>query len=178
MGANKDLHYNQMKQLLLIKWCRKHYIDGIWALTHWSLGDMAVTHIADRYLEHFPHMNATRPHRWLVNIGSGNGLVPAGNKPLFNPMLTQTCHHMVSLGHNELTLNVRGPSYLGLTRSISWLLKPWLLASPGHEQPWYWPYRMGKSLSYLRKDFNHLCHINVEEWHKMYMYVLCSLWKI
>ena len=35
------------------------------------------------------------------------------------------------------TLNVRGPSYLGLTRSISWLLMPWLLASPGHQQPWY-----------------------------------------
>ena len=64
------------------------------------------------------------------------------------------------------TLNVRGPSYLGLTRSISWLLMPWLLASPGHQQPWYWLYRMGRSLSYLRKDFNHLCHINVEEWHK------------
>ena len=25
----------------------------------------------------------------------------------------------------DLTLNVRGPSYLGLTRSISWLLMPW-----------------------------------------------------
>ena len=38
--------------------------------------------------------------------------------------------------HNTLfTLNVRGPSYLGLTRSISWLLMPWLLTSPGHQQP-------------------------------------------
>ena len=26
---------------------------------------------------------------------------------------------------------MRGPSYLGLTRSISWLLMPWLLMSPG-----------------------------------------------
>ena len=25
-------------------------------------------------------MNAARPHWWLVNIGSGNGLVPSGNK--------------------------------------------------------------------------------------------------
>ena len=31
------------------------------------------------------------------------------------------------------TLDVRGPSYLGLTRSISWLLLPWLLTSPGHQ---------------------------------------------
>ena len=28
----------------------------------------------------------------------------------------------------QLTLNVRRPSYLGLIRSISWLLMPWLLA--------------------------------------------------
>ena len=34
-----------------------------------------------------------------------------------------------------LTLNVRGPSYLGLTRSVPWLLIPWLLMSPGHQQP-------------------------------------------
>ena len=43
----------------------------------------------------------------------------------------------ICLGLNVLTLDVRGPSYLGLTRSISWLLMPWLLASPLHQQPWY-----------------------------------------
>ena len=62
-----------------------------------------------------------------------------------------------------LTLNVpRGQSYLGLTRSISWLLMPWLLMSPGHQQPWYWLYRIYRPFSYLRKDFKHLCQINVE----------------
>ena len=66
-----------------------------------------------------------------------------------------------------LTLNVWGPSYLGLTRSISWLLMPWLLTSPGHQQPWYWLCRIGKFLSYLRNDFNYLRRINVEKWHKM-----------
>ena len=66
-----------------------------------------------------------------------------------------------------LTPNVRGPSYLGLTRSISWLLMPWLLTSPGHQKPWYWLYRICMSFSYLRKDFKYLCHINVEKWHKM-----------
>ena len=45
---------------------------------------------------------------------------------------------MTPLSHSVLTLNVRGSSYLGLTRSISWLLMPWLLTSPGHQQPWYW----------------------------------------
>ena len=66
-----------------------------------------------------------------------------------------------------LTLNVRGPSYLGLTRSISWLLVPWLLTSPGHQQPWYWLCRIGRFLSCLRKDFNYLHRINVEKYHKM-----------
>ena len=67
----------------------------------------------------------------------------------------------------HLTLNVRGPSYLGLTRSISWLLMPWLLTSPGHQQPWYWLCRIGGFLSYLRKDLNYLRRTNVEKWHKM-----------
>ena len=70
-----------------------------------------------------------------------------------------------------LTLNVRGPSYLGLTRSISWLLMPWLLTSPGHQQPCYWLCRIGMFLSYLRKEFNYLRRINVEEWDKMKIYV-------
>ena len=63
--------------------------------------------------------------------------------------------------------SVRGPSLLGLTRSISWLLMPWLFASPGHQQPSYWLCRIGRSLSYSRRNFNYLCLINVEEWHKM-----------
>ena len=36
-----------------------------------------------------PNMNVTGLYWWSVNIGSGNGLVPSGNKPLPEPMLTQ-----------------------------------------------------------------------------------------
>ena len=57
-----------------------------------------------------------------------------------------------NLTASGLTLNV--PSYLSLTRSISWLLMPWLLMSPGHQQPWYWLYRTWRSFSYLRKDLS------------------------
>ena len=40
----------------------------------------------------------TWPHLWIVNIGSGNGLVPSGNKPLPEPLLTHIyVGHMVSL---------------------------------------------------------------------------------
>ena len=61
-----------------------------------------------------------------------------------------------------LTLNVRGPSYLSLTRLMSWLLKPWLLMSPGHQQPWYWLCRICRTWSYLRKHLKYLCQINVK----------------
>ena len=37
------------------------------------------------------NMNDTGRQWGLVNIGSGNGLVPSGNKPLPEPMLTQMC---------------------------------------------------------------------------------------
>ena len=51
----------------------------------------------------FPRINATRPHWWLVNIGSGNGSVPSGSKPFFtwanvHPLL---CYHWASAGHSE-----------------------------------------------------------------------------
>ena len=59
-----------------------------------------------------------------------------------------------------LTLGVWGPSYLSLIMPISWLLMPWLLASPGRQQPWYWLVLVldGGRIS------SHLCHVIVEEW--------------
>ena len=47
------------------------------------------------------------------------------------------------------------PEYSGQTGLIPWLLMPWLLASPGHQQPWCWLYKISGSLSYPRKDFNY-----------------------
>ena len=67
------------------------------------------------------------------------------------------------------TLNVRGPSNLGLTMSIAWLLMLWLLA--GHQQPWYWLCKICKSWSYTRKDFNYLWFVRVEEWHKIKIHI-------
>ena len=34
-------------------------------------------------------MSATEPYWWEVNIGSGNGLLPDGTKPLPEPVLTK-----------------------------------------------------------------------------------------
>ena len=64
-------------------------------------------------------------------------------------------------------LKVRGPSYHGSTRSILWLMMPWLLTSRAHQQPWYSLCRIGRYWSYLRNDFNYLCLINVQKWQKM-----------
>ena len=56
-------------------------------LTQWPLGNLN-----DSWLRHLlwncPNMNVIGLHWWSVNIGSGNGLVPSGNKPLPEPMLT------------------------------------------------------------------------------------------
>ena len=43
--------------------------------------------------------------------------------------------------------------------------------SPGHQHPWYWQFRIGYFLSYSRKDFSYLCHVNVEELYKMWICV-------
>ena len=54
-----------------------------------------------------------------------------------------------------------------LPESISWLLIPWFLASPGHQHPWYWLCRIGKFVSYMRKDSKCLYLLTVEEWYKL-----------
>ena len=42
----------------------------------------------EQFFWNYSHVNVTE-HLWLeVNMGSGNGLVPSGNKPLPEPMLT------------------------------------------------------------------------------------------
>ena len=54
-----------------------------------------------RYLLwNWPQMNVTGPYWWLVNIGSGNGLLPRLGVEAM--ILTQTCRHIASLSHNEL----------------------------------------------------------------------------
>ena len=40
-------------------------------------------------LQNYSQGNATKPHYWDVNIGSGNGLVLSGSKPLSELILTQ-----------------------------------------------------------------------------------------
>ena len=46
-------------------------------------------------------------------------------------------------------------------RPMPWLLMPWHLASPGHQQPWYWLCRIKGSSSSTTEDFNYLCRSNM-----------------
>ena len=68
------------------------------------ISSIDLEHILCNYLQ----VNATRPHLWLVKLGSDNGLVPSGNKPLPEPMLTQ---FFVAIWYHQTTM-----SWLFITR--------------------------------------------------------------
>ena len=48
---------------------------------------------------------------------------------------------------------------------------PWLLASPGHQQPKYCPCNTGRPLSSSRKDFIYLHHLSFEKLYEMQIYI-------
>ena len=63
----------------------------------------------------------------------------------------------------------------GITRSIPWLLMPWLHASPGHQQPWHWLCGInGFSLSSTRKDFSYQNHLIQCRWMIKMLRSLCG----
>ena len=90
----------------------------------------------------------------------------------------ENCRHfrilIMSDTHFEFifTLQVRGPRYLGLTRSITWLLLPGLARSHGINNHGI-DYKKGWSLSYLMNDFNLFVPYQCGgmTWNK-YMYML------
>ena len=76
----------------------------------------------------------------------------------------------------SLSPNMWVPNYPVSTKPTSRLLKPWLLVSPAHQRLCYWPCRIVKLLSYMRKDFNYQCLVSEEEWCKFSFSHL--LWRI
>ena len=126
----------------------------------------AINYLQNSHTPYLTHEDSPQTNNLPPKVWKAWGQIPTFVKILF--IIYIECPLFSESPFPEiLTLNVRGPSYLGLTRSISWLLMPWLLTSPGHQQPWYWLWRIGIFLSYLRKDFNYLRRTNVEKWHKM-----------
>ena len=54
--------------------------------------------------------------------------------------------------------------YSEITRSTLWLLMPWLLALPGHQQSQYCLCRMHRFLASMREVLNNPYHFNVDKW--------------
>ena len=88
-------------------------ITGPASLTHWPVGDLDSIWkvlssilfywlVSSRLLMIMPLDECHGTYLKISQHGSGNGSVPSGNEPLPEPMLTKICHHMASLGHNEL----------------------------------------------------------------------------
>ena len=55
-----------------------------------------------------------------------------------------------------------------ITRSIPWLLMPWLLASPGHKHTLYWICRIKGFLCSVRMTFKYQCHLRIEKYICMF----------
>ena len=60
------------------------------------------------------------------------------------------------------------------SRPINRLMMPLRLASPGHQQPWYWLHAMGLFLSFVAVTINNLRRFDVQDGVK-YKYILCLL---
>ena len=147
-------------------------------LTHWG----RVTHICVSKQTIIGSDNGLSPGRHQAIIWTNDGiLIIRTFRTHFSKIVSEIYTLSFKKMHFKMSSGESRPSCLGLnvlSRSMSWLLMPWLLTSPGHQQPWYWLYRICWSFSYLRKDFKYLCQINVEGWHKMLNICLSSLWKI
>ena len=55
-------------------------------------------------------------------------------------VLMVTCH---TFNHCRVEAD---ETFCGGNMSVPWLLMPWLLACPGHQQPWQWKCRINESL--------------------------------
>ena len=82
-------------------------------------------------------------HWWYVNIDSGNGLMPSGNKPLPEPMLIDQFlwRHMASLGANEL-------NFWRWNRHIPGKIEQ----HHSHQPPWYWLCKIAQRALVIHTD--------------------------
>ena len=53
--------------------------------------------------------------------------------------------------------------------SIPCLLMPWLLKSPGHQQAWYWQYKIGNMYSCSIVNLVFFCRTKSNIWYKMWL---------
>ena len=109
-----------------------------------------------------PQMNATGPCWWSVNIGSGSGLVPSGNKPLPEPELNKTStaiwRHWALLRCDNSGFDIFSTTFRGLEPLLLLLLK-WFNFNPSsHISSTVWD-----EIIYPFPNFNG-CTVDVWEW--------------
>ena len=93
-----DIWSLRMAQMFITRYCILRYFINSLApgIFEWNfrLSNFR-SNFSDWHLRYLlwncPQIILTGPYWWKVNIGSGNGLVLPGNKPLHEPMLPQFC---------------------------------------------------------------------------------------
>ena len=98
-------------------------------------------------------------------------------QPLIIPIVDCLSFVIIAATHRKMVnLTVLREECSRKARSISWLLMPWLLVSPGHQQPFYWWYRSNRSLSFMLRNANHLQHCSLE--HAINLGFFKTVWYI
>ena len=97
-------------------------------------------------------------------------------------VITYPCCYSRRIVTTILTLPVLTHTYIGITRTISWLHLTWPLGPMISHKPWNWLWKMNMSLTSTEMDFNNLCHLSVEKWQKrhyifMLFFYINSTWR-
>ena len=114
-------------------------------LTHWG----RVTHICVGNLTITGSDNGLSPGRRQAIIWTNAGILLIGTlgtnfSEILIEILTFSFKNMrLKVSSGKWQAFCLGPNVL--TRSMPWPLMPWLLVSPGHQQPWQWHVQLGYS---------------------------------
>ena len=82
-------------------------------------------------------------------------------------------HHSISC--QKVATPVQVLEYAVQTRSISCLLMPCLLVSPGNQQSWYWLWTSGWFLSSILANLKNLHLLTVVKWHSSFLKIIRHL---
>ena len=141
-------------------------------------------------------MNATTPHCFLVNIGSGNGLVPSGNKPLPEPIPKSLSPYDITRPQwvNSFTVYLETSKWINLvglrckdlpdsnqgdficqrainspTLVIDGCISPVKLPSDGCHWHYWWEVNIGSGNGLVPSDYQYL--VTCGDCKYVYMYV-------
>ena len=80
-------HYNRLIKIVIT-----HYVSSVNIFLHQFIGPYIYVKVFRKYdnFSQFLSGNVCNGYQYQVNMGSGNGLVQSGNKPLPEPLLTNS----------------------------------------------------------------------------------------